>query len=351
MVALLATPAALAAPRSATLTAKSPTTTTVPYGSYWTLTYFSTQDLNYEKIGVEVTGIPGEGDYFGNGYSRNSGEYRFDLSNGQQGRLIDVGTYSVGVNVDAGTRFTATLVRATTTKPHTLIIEPAELSATLQSSPASADPQNTVITMSLGGSWLDDVACCEYRWIDNPIHDISPAPPAGTWNMIIKNAAGDVIIEEQFEQVRGEEPAAVFLWTGSPLAESVTVSSTFTPSGDEGRNFEITQAAPLTFTTGEASRPVIELPVVPDPPAVAVPTGVGVPVWVLTILAVVGFAAGVTAILLAVRGRPALSPSVPADAPDRDGTDMSEARTEVHEPAHRAIGDAAKSTTETKNED
>lgn len=305
-MALLATPTAIAAPTAATLTAVPPTTTTVPYGSYWSLQFTSTESLEYYDVfGIEVKGIPASGGEFtGFAYYSDTLGNVFELYPSYLSRLIPAGTYSVGANVNAATSWSGTLVRATTAVPHTLVIEPAKLSATVRATPDSADPQNTVITMSLGGSWLTDVACCSYSSeFELANLDKLPAPPAGTWSMTIANSSGDIVIEEQFEQARGDIPASVYLWRGAPVDELSTVTATFTPTGDEARNFAVTQSGPVTFTTGSSSRPEIVLPSVPESPTVDAPSGVGLPVWLLVLLALIGLGTGAAGVVLALRAR------------------------------------------------
>jgi hypothetical protein len=311
LIALLATPTAIAAPTAATLTAVPPATQTVPYGSYWSLQFTSTEPLEYYSVfGIEVTGIPASGgDFNGYGYYSETLGNVFELYPSYESRLIPVGSYSVGANVNAATTWSGTLVRATTAVPHTLVIEPAELSATVRATPDSADPQNTVISMSLGGSWLTDVACCLYR-TDYELANIDklPAPPAGTWSMTITNSSGEVVIEEQFEHARGDIPASVYLWRGAPVDELSTVTATFTPTGDEARNFAVAQSEPVTFTTGSSSRPEIVLPAVPEAPPTDVRSGVGMPVWLLILVALMGVGTGVAGVVLAMRGRRGAAP-------------------------------------------
>ena len=300
--------------------------------------------MNYEILTVDVTGLGDvSGTFYGFGYSTSSFDYFMALSPGRDSLLTDVGTYSVGVNVDARQSWSDTMLTATTTTPHTLVITPAELSATVQVTPSSADPQNTVVSMSLGGSWLSEVACCDYQTADGrAILNKIPAPPAGVWDMTITNASGEVIVEQQFEQVRGDQPSTVYLWTGAPIAESVTVEAIFTATGDEARNFTITQSSPVNFTTGEASRPVIELPVVPESPPVAEPAGVEISAWVLIALAIIGLGAGVSGVVLALRGRHAAAAAVApgahdeVDAPDApDAPDSESPVSAIAGPVHR----------------
>ena len=319
MVALLATPAAVAAPLEATLTAEPPLSTTAVYGSYWNLPFRSNYDLtSYDVISVNLTGIPGAPDtYFAVPYSTSPFDFFVDIYPKPNGRLIDVGSYTVSVNLAAA--YTgATALRASTAVPQRLVIEPAPLTAELRVTPDSADPQNTVVAMSLGGAWITETICCDYLSPSGRADlDSIPAPPAGTWTMTIRNAAGETIVDRQFEQVRGAPPATPFLWMDAPLAENVTVEATFAATGAEASNFTIEQASPVTFTTGAASRPVIELPVVPEAPPVTVRQGVSLPVWALTLAGLVGLGTAVAAIVLSILGRRGATPSPAAD----DGED------------------------------
>jgi hypothetical protein len=335
LIALLATPAAIAAPTAATLTAVPPATKTVTYGQGWALEFSSTESLEYyEVLGIEVTGLPAASEEFGGfGFYSDTIGNAFQLYTSGFSRVIPIGTYSVGVNVNAATSWSGTLVRATTAVPHTLVIQPAPLSVSVRATPDSADPQNTVISMSLQGSWLEDVACCQYRtdWGRANLDKI-PAPPAGTWTITIANAAGEILVDEQFDQLRGTVPAEVYLWRGAPLNELSTVTVTFTPTGDEARNFVVTQSEPVAFTTGAASRPEIVLPSIPDGPPAEVRTGVGVPVWLLALLALLGLGTGAAGVVLAVRAnkegvKRGSSPAESTDAHDlADNT--SSARTD-----------------------
>ncbi|MBA4247402.1 MAG: hypothetical protein C0444_03790 [Microbacterium sp.] len=299
----------------------------MPYGSYWSLEFVSTESLqSYDVLGIEVTGLPEtSGGFSGFGYYSDTLGNVFQLYNSIDSRLTPVGTYSVGANVNAATSWSATLVRATTAVPHTLVIEPAQLSATVRATPDSADPQNTVISMSLGGSWLTDLACCLYR-TDYELANLDtlPAPPAGTWSMTIANSSGEVVIEEQFEHARGDMPASVYLWRGAPVDELSTVTATFTPTGDEARNFAVTQSEPVTFTTGSTSRPEIVLPSVPEAPPTDVRSGVGIAIWLLILLALLGLGTGAACVVLAMRGRHGVAPqdgagAEPADPPALTG--------------------------------
>lgn len=331
LIALLVTPAAVAAPIEATLTAEPPLPTTAVYGSYWNLPFRSNYTLTpYDVISVNVTGMPGAADaYFAVPYSTTASDYFVDIYPKPDNRLIDVGSYTVSVNLSAA--FTgATALRATTAVPQRLVISAAPITAALRVTPDSADPQNTVVAMSLGGEWITETICCDYLTPDGRAElDSVPAPPAGTWTMTIRNAAGETIVDQQFEQVRGAPPATPYLWMDAPIAENVTVEATFTATGEEAGNFTIDQPDPVTFTTGAASRPVIELPVVPEAPPVAVRQGVSVPVWALALAGLVGLGTALAAIVITILSRRAATPSSAGDdgvaGDESDGGDGGDA--------------------------
>lgn len=312
-VALVAAPPAFAAPIEATLDAVAPVSTTVVYGDSWELPFASSHDLRrYPAITLAVTGIPGGREGFvAYGYVASGGafdDWRMALLPTTPA-VIGVGTYRV--NVELWAAFDGpTALHAVTRTPQSLTVTPAEVVADLRVAPDRADPQNTVISMRLGGEWLDNVVGYGYR-SDFGRENLATrlAPPGGVWEMTIRDSEGAVVAEEQFELERGDLPAASMLWATSPAAETFTVESTFTVASAEAKNFTVVQAAPVTFTTGEPSRPVIEVPVVPDLPSEPAPEGVSMPTWVLILSGLVGLGAAVAAIIVSVRrGARAIEP-------------------------------------------
>jgi len=324
-VALVATPPALAAPREAIFDAVAPLSTTVVYGDSWVLPFASTTDLRgYPTITLSVTGIPGGRDGFV-AYGSVATDGSFDdwrvLLFPTTPAVIGAGTYRVNVELWAALSEGATQVHGVTRAPQSLTVTPAEVVADLRVAPDRADPQNTVLSMRLGGDWLDNFVGYQYRSDYGQANLATTlAPPGGVWDMTIRDSDGTVVMEEQFALNRGDVPAASMLWSTSPAAETFTVESTFTVANAEARNFTVVQAAPVTFTTGEPSRPVIEVPVVPDLPAETAPGGVNVPTWVLILVGLASLGAAVAAIMLTVRrGARGVAPEqTPEETPEGD---------------------------------
>jgi len=300
----LVTPSAIAAPTEAILDAAPPLNITVVYGDYWTLLFNSNVWLcGYETYSVQVTGIESATESFNAfPYGGAAGTCTFYLEPGGN-NLIDVGSYSVKVALGVST-FGNEQIRAVTGTPQSLVIKPAELVVDVRVTPDSADPQNTVVSMRLGGTWLDYIGGENYRTEEGRQNLARiPAPPQGEWQMTIRDAAGTTVVDQKLDQARGETPAMTYLWTQAPIAENYTVEATFTPTGDESPNFTVAQANPVSFTTGEASRPQIDNPVEPELPPSSAPEGFALPLGALVVAGLLGLGAAIAALVVATRSR------------------------------------------------
>lgn len=320
---LIAAPPAFAATIEAELNAIAPLSTTVVYGDSWELPFASSHDLRrYPAITLAVTGVPGGRDGFvAYGWVASDvavDDWRLSLFPTTPA-VIGAGTYRV--NVELWAAFDGpTVLHALTRTPQSLTVTPAEVVADLRVAPDRANPQHSVVSMRLGGDWLDDVVGYEYR-TDYGRENLATtlAPPGGVWEVTIRDSDGTVVAEEQLEVNRGDAPGASMLWTTSPAAETFTVESTFTVATAEAKNFTVVQATPVTFTTGEQSQPVIEVPVVPELPAEPAPEGVNVPAWVLILAGLVSLGAVVAAIIVSVKGgsRGVAPDQTPGETPEK----------------------------------
>ncbi len=184
-----------------------------------------------------------------------------------------------------------------------LTVVPANLGieARLTSDPAA--PGNVIFSARFTGQFIDQVAPAEYG--------TGPLAPAGTWQLVIKDAQGKTVFDQTVNRAEGgNELATSAYWTDAKPGEIYTPSATFTPTGPAAGNFSVRPGEGIAFTASTLVRPVptstatpstpVALPVGEDDPA-----GVPLPLWAVVVGGVIlaGLAAVVVVLIVRSRGR------------------------------------------------
>lgn len=308
--------AASAAPIEAGLVPTDPATITAEYGQQWQMQFTSDYQLDqYRAITVDLTGVPSTVSAFGWGTNEGYGEWRLNVIGGRGSQVLDAGTYRVGLEIWASS-FGPPQLHGVSRATQTLVIEPAALTTSIDVAPDVVDPQSTVITMQLGGSWLTESPGYEYLapWSADDLQFV-PAPPAGTWSLTVTDDAGTVLLEQQFDTQRAQRPALSYRWADAPAATPVVIAASFAPTADEAGNFAVAPAEPIAYTTGESTRPIVQAPVIDTVPVAESPTGIALPLIALIAVAVIGIGSAISAGVIALRRR---RPTASLDLPDAD---------------------------------
>lgn len=316
-LALAPATAAAAAPIEAGLVPTDSATVTAEYGQQWQLQFTSDYQLDqYRSITVDLTGVPTSVRAYGYGTNEGYGEWRLNVFGGEGSQVLDAGTYRVGLEIWASS-FGPPMLHGVSRSTQTLVIEPADLTTLIDVAPDVVDPQSTVITMQLGGSWLTESPGSEYLtpWGQDDLANV-PAPPAGTWSLTITDEAGAVVLDEQFDTQRAQRPAVSYRWADGPAATPVVIAASFAPAADEAGNFVVAPAEPIAYTTGESIRPIVEAPTIDSAPVAESPSGIALPLIALIAIGIVGIGSAIAASVIAARRR--------AAAATTDGVDSEE---------------------------
>lgn len=269
------------------------TSATIEYGQYWSFPLASDYDcmaVLYEPGYLAVT-TTGAGSYAPqlSMYYSGSGSAGYVQAAYEQAPL-GAGTYTFsvsGVSPDSQGCQTPT--------PATLKIEKAKLGVELR---VLADPSNgdaAIVTAKFTGRFVDEYSSSFFPG--------SAQSPAGTWNITLKGADGEVATERSVERAAGDDVLATsFYWADAEPGEQYTASASFTPSGASANNFTIGAAQNFAYTAPESARPVPTSSATAKPDA-SLPeaTGFGLPLWALILVIVLIVALGALVTILSIR--------------------------------------------------
>jgi hypothetical protein len=286
------------------VTFESPSSLTIEYGQSWQFkaTGRPTAIGVGETYGGRAEMRSGTGAYTPNAYSAYYGspEYKTEIyiHSEYEKPPLPVGTYMIDAILTATFFETGDLAKSTT--PATLKVEPAKLGIELR---VLADPDNSdaaVVTVRFTGRFVD-----EYQSSFFPGAAVSPA---GTWSITLKDAAGEVAVQQSVERAAGDDVLATsFYWPDAEPGENYTATAEFTPNGSSASNFSITPAASFSYTAPEQLRPTPTSTATAKPDA-SLPeaTGFGLPLWtlILAIVLILGLGALVTILSVRLNRRP-----------------------------------------------
>ena len=174
--------------------------------------------------------------------------------------------------------------------PLTLKISAAVLSTNLLMQTDPQNSRNAVISASLAGPYIDEINNGDDFW----------KIPAGTWHIAVKDQTGATAFTKDVTTSVGLVSFVNLYWANVPAGGTFTGSATFTPTGSAGANFAITPAANATLTTQPTSS-ASPTPGPTDAPADTQLTGAAIPLWLLTLLILVGLSAAVLLVVAIVR--------------------------------------------------
>ena len=271
------------------------TSATVEYGQYWSFPLtsdYACLAALYEPGLLSVT-TTGAGSYEPAftmyGVGSGGGGYvqaRYDAA------PLSAGAYSFTVSGETGGDYNTT---AETPTPASLTIEKAKLGVELR---VLADPSNgdaAIVTAKFTGRFVDEYSSSFFPG--------SAQSPAGTWNITLKGADGEVATERSVERAAGDDVLATsFYWADAEPGEQYTASASFTPSGASANNFTIGAAQNFAYTAPESARPVPTSSATAKPDA-SLPeaTGFGLPLWALILVIVLIVALGALVTILSIR--------------------------------------------------
>jgi hypothetical protein len=259
------------------------------YGAYWNFNAVMTNSYCWAQscrgaLEVQLVGDnkvtrsfrmriePDETAYFG----------RFSMS-----EQLPAGTYTItGAFRDPDPDEGPVMTTATTNKPAKLVIAPARLTVDLRVETDPHQPGGAVANAQLTGPFVDALEGC-YDDICNP------PVPEGEWLFTVTDDTGATVVEKKIAAKGVRAQFASFYWHDVPAGTDYTATATFTPVAALARNFTITPATDVLFTSPVApvsneSDPAVIVPVTEDPPSPS-----SVPLW-LVILWLIVIAALVT---------------------------------------------------------
>lgn len=180
-----------------------------------------------------------------------------------------------------------------TTEPLEINVDPNDLSTAVSIAADPGDPGGAIVAAQLGGEYLASV---------NSYHVGQPLrTPAGTWAVVVTDAAGAEVFEASRTIAAGGPIATSWYWSGVPADGAFTATATFVLAGEAAGNVSVQQPATAAFASPSAvAAPVVEI----TPTAQPEPTvgdSVPIPTGSVAIAGVVAFALLVAAIVLAVR--------------------------------------------------
>lgn len=180
-----------------------------------------------------------------------------------------------------------------TTEPLEIDVDPNDLSTAVSVAADPGDPGGAIVAAQLGGEYLEYV---------NSYHVGQPLrTPAGTWAVVVTDAAGAEVFEASRTIAAGGPIATSWYWSGVPADGAFTATATFVLAGESAGNVSVQQPATSAFASPSAvAAPVVEI----TPSAQPEPTvgdSVPIPTGSVAIAGVVAFALLVAAIVLAVR--------------------------------------------------
>lgn len=184
-------------------------------------------------------------------------------------------------------------------EPGTLTIAPAALDveATVIADPLQ--PAGAIVSAQLTGAYVSAIDEC---FGSTECH---PQLPSGTWQLTMRNDAGEVIHEEKISTKAKASRYVSFYWHGITPETNYTVDASFAPVADQAGNFSLKPALGTSYTSeaapesGDADAPATPEVEVEE---AAAPT---LPFWlvVLAIVLVVLLAAAVITFWTLLRRR------------------------------------------------
>ena len=272
-------------------------TVTVEYGQYWTFPMQADNQFLYQiyepgTFEVTATAVPGSYEAMLSLFPSSAGVTGY-LAAPYEVAPLGAGTYTFAV-AGTGTDGSDDFVGETPT-PATLTVKKAPLGVELR---VIADPSNgdaAIVTAKFTGRFVDEYSSSFFPG--------SAQSPAGTWNITVTDADGEVATERSVERAAGDDILATsFYWADAEPGEQYTASASFTPTGVSANNFSISAAQDFNYTAPTAQRPVPTSSATEKPDA-SLPeaTGFGLPLWALIGIIVLIVGLGVLVTILSVR--------------------------------------------------
>jgi hypothetical protein len=250
---------------------------TIEYGAPWQIYSYI---RSYRDDLTVIANVDGSDYYLKDSFY----EGHFQLDNNEGGgkldKALDVGTHLITMRIQNG----GTLV-AQSDAPFHLVIGPTAISTTTLITPDPNNSRNAVVTAELNGYFIDGLPNCACE------SDSGDFLPGGTWKVTVTTANGKVAFRREATvaagkfapppsyQVIGGNPFYVAYWPDLPAGESLTATSSFTPSTDHAKDFTMS-STPFSYTsagTVAGATPTSR----PTASATTTAASNGLPFWVL----------------------------------------------------------------------
>lgn len=205
---------------------------------------------------------------------------------------------AVGKYVFSATQhYTRTLYGAPTASV-TLTVVPAKLTSSVDIQTDPNHASHAILSAEGAGKFVDTVTD-----FGNAI-DYPPAPrmPAGTWKFTVTDSDDKTVYTDEVPTALGAQPLVSAYWRDAPAGKTFSATATFIPNSASARNFVVTPAPPVSYTStaapaGESPPPVTP----PTKPAASPEPGTQVPVWAVGVWSILILGLIIALLILVLR--------------------------------------------------
>ena len=303
--------AASAADIPAPIEFNAPATLSVEYGQYWSFAVTPSSDFLYsifDNGGSTITNTGAPAGYTPDLslYSPSAGAYAGSLSTSYVAAPLPVGSYTFKIKGEKS--FPPDTYIGETPTSAQLTVTKAPLGIDLRMIADPNHPEAAVVSAQFTGRFVDEYISSTF--------DYAAISPAGQWSITVKDDAGEVVVERNFERSAGDDNLATsFYWNGGKADAEYSATATFTPSGASGGNFTVAPSNTFAYTVPLSVRPTPSSTAPAEAAgALAEASEFSLPLWALILAAVLIVSLGVLVTLFSVRLRRRSAPNTEAVA-------------------------------------